>query len=319
MGDILSAAGDNLNSPPILFFVLGLIVAQSRSTLKIPEQIAQFLSYYLILAIGFKGGYQIRESGIDAEILLHLVTAMVLGAALPFIAFALLRTMTRLGVNDAAAVAAHYGSVSLVTFVTATEFLVKEGVGYEGHLVGMLALMEFPAVVVAIALAQRYNRELSGPPWQVAMNGSVILLIGSLVIGYLSGDDGYTSVEPFTAGIFQGMLTFFLLEMGMQAGKRLGEFRSVGLSGAAFGIYMPVIGALLGASAGAAVGLSTGGVMLLTVLCASASYIVAPAAVRLAIPEANPSIYLTLALGITFPLNLTIGIPVYYELATVLT
>lgn len=316
--ETLFAARDNLLAPPLLFFVIGIVAARTRSDLTFPEAIAQGLSIYLLAAIGLKGGWQLRDAGFTPQIAIQVVAAVALGLALALIAYGLLNRLTPLARADRAALAAHYGSVSVVTFVTAADFLERQGLTYEGQLVAMMALMEAPAIVVAIWLARRHS-EAPNEISHLFTSGSVIVLLGALIAGLLSGDSGREQTGAFFLDPFRGLLALFLLEMGLKAGARLGEFRAAGPNVVAFAIYMPLIGAVLGALTGAAVGLGTGGTALLAVLAASASYIAAPAAVRQSIPEANPVLYATLPLALTFPFNITIGIPLYYELARLLT
>ena len=306
-------------APPLLFFLLGIVAARVRSDLAVPAAIAQGLSIYLLAAIGLKGGWQLREAGFSGEIAIQLVAAVALGLALAVIAFLLLARLTPLERFDRAALAAHYGSVSVVTFVTAAEFLTRQGVEYEGQLVAIMALMEAPAIMVAIWLARRTPEAAGHEITHLFASGSVMILLGALLVGILSGSDGRTQTGAFFVDPFAGLLTLFLLEMGLKAGARLGDFRGMGLGLVAFALYMPLVGAGLGIVTGAAVGLSLGGTTLLAVLAASASYIAAPAAVRQSIPEANPSYYGTLPLAVTFPFNVTIGIPLYFELSRLFT
>ncbi|MEM5583666.1 MULTISPECIES: sodium-dependent bicarbonate transport family permease [unclassified Roseibium] len=320
---IVNLAAQNLLSPIILFFALGLGAALVRSDLSVPEAAAKTLSIYLLFAIGFKGGVSVSGHGVDAGLLLSLLAGLVLSFAIPFAAFALLRVMTSLNTTDAAAVAGHYGSISIVTFVAATSVLQSQGLASEGYLVAVAAVMEAPAILSALWLAARAPADGSGRSgrmsglWrEILLNGSIVLLIGSFVIGLLSGPKGLADIESFIVAPFKGVLCLFLLDMGLVAGRGLrasaGQLRP-GLIG--FGILMPILGSVAGLAAASLVGLSTGGTVLLMTLSASASYIAVPAAMRVALPEANPSIYLTMSLGITFPFNLTIGIPLYLSIA----
>lgn len=317
--DSIAAARDNLLAPPLLFFALGVVAARLRSDLSVPPAISQGLSLYLLAAIGLKGGWRLREAGITDEVLLQLVAAVALGVALAFIAYIALDRLSPLDKDNRAALAAHYGSVSVVTFVTATEFLARQGLTYEGQLVAMMALMEAPAIVVAIWLSRRRSDEAGHEVAHLFSSGSVLVLLGALVIGVAAGRDGEIQTSAFFVDPFAGLLTLFLLDLGMKAGGRIGSFRGIGVSLLAFALYMPLIGAGLGVATGAAIGLSLGGTTLLAVLAASASYIAAPAAVRHAIPEADPSYYGTLPLAITFPFNVTLGIPLYLELSRIVT
>ncbi|MFN3233317.1 MAG: sodium-dependent bicarbonate transport family permease [Alphaproteobacteria bacterium] len=326
MSDLFSIALSNLLSPMVLFFALGFLAALARSDLSIPEPIAKGLSLYLMLAIGFKGGAGVAAHGIDTTLLLTAVAGVALSFLLPFIAFALLKRLSKLDGIDAAAVAAHYGSISIVTFVSGSEFLGLMGVSYEGYLVAVMALMETPAIISGLWLASRYlkrdedggNSDGNGQSElfrEVFLNGSVVLLIGAFVIGAATGSKGMETVAPFIDAPFKGILCFFLLDMGLIAASRLREARVISPGLISFGLIMPLIGATFGIAAGWLIGLSIGGTALMAVLSASASYIAVPAAMRLALPEANPAVYLTLSLAITFPFNLTVGIPLYLSVA----
>jgi hypothetical protein len=319
LGNILDLAASNLISPIILSFALGLAAALARSELTIPEAIAKGMSIYLLFAIGFKGGAGVAAHGVDATLLMTLLAGFVLSAALPFIAFALLRVMTRLGTLDAAAVAGHYGSISIVTFVAATSVLTGRGISQEGYMVAVAAVMEAPAILSALWLVARsgQGRSMDAGLWrEILLNGSIVLLVGAFLIGWITGEEGLAQISSFIVSPFQGVLCLFLLDMGLVAGRGLRDARKVLGGGAVlFGILMPMIGSTFGLAAGLLIGLSVGGVALLMTLAASASYIAVPAAMRVALPEANPSIYLSLSLGVTFPFNLTLGIPLYVTLA----
>ncbi|MEM7630689.1 MAG: sodium-dependent bicarbonate transport family permease [Pseudomonadota bacterium] len=324
MQDILSLAATNLLSPIILSFALGVAAALARSDLNIPEAVAKGMSIYLLFAIGFKGGVSVADHGIDGTLALSLLAGIVLSAALPLIAFALLQVLGNLSRLDAAAVAAHYGSISIVTFVAGTSVLEASGITSEGYMVAVAAAMEAPAILSALWLVssggtdgRRMDPTLMR---EILLNGSIVLLVGSFVIGWVTGVDGLVRIEAFIVAPFQGVLCLFLLDMGLVAGRGLRGGSGVLRPGVlAFGMVMPLIGATCGLAAGLLLGLSTGGVALFMVLSASASYIAVPAAMRVALPEANPSIYLTLSLGVTFPFNLTIGLPVYVAVASALT
>lgn len=316
----VTALASNLLAPTILFFVLGLIAAISRSDLSIPEGAAKIMSIYLLLAIGFKGGAAVAKSGVDAQLIASLGAGIVLSFVLPFVAFGLLRLMTRLDDLNAAAVAGHYGSISIVTFVTAVSLLEARGIDSEGYLVAVAAVMEVPAIMSALWIAARKGgvsamdcslfRHILG-------NGSIVLLIGSFVIGAVTGEAGLNELKPFIVVPFTGVLALFLLDMGLSAGKSLLKNRQ-DISGGllAFGCIMPVVGSLFGLVMAQIIDLSTGGTFLLMVLSSSASYIAVPAAMKLALPHAKSGVYLTLALGITFPFNLTLGMPLYFLLAS---
>jgi uncharacterized protein len=317
--DILALAGDNLISPIILSFVLGLVAAFARSDLSIPEAVAKGLSIYLLFAIGFKGGAGVAAHGVDATLVGALVAGAVLSFALPFVAFGYLRVLTRLPLVDAAAVAAHYGSISIVTFVAATSVLQGSGIAFEGYMVAVAAVMEAPAILSALWLVMRSGKsaDMDDGLWrEILLNGSIVLLVGAFLIGWITGEEGLAEISAFIVDPFKGALCLFLLDMGLVAGRGLRESRGVlGPGAVAFGVLMPVTGSLFGLGAALLLGLSMGGTALFMVLAASASYIAVPAAMRVALPEANPSIYLTLSLGVTFPFNLTLGIPLYIAVA----
>ncbi|MEM9320558.1 MAG: sodium-dependent bicarbonate transport family permease [Pseudomonadota bacterium] len=319
MDGLFTLAIDNLLSPIILFFGLGFLAAFARSDLSVPEAVAKGMSLYLLFAIGFKGGASVADHGIDGRLIASLLAGTVLSFLIPFIAFALLRVMSNLSTVDAAAVAAHYGSISIVTFVASSSVLGSAGLDPEGYMVAVAAVMEAPAILSALWLAARSQgggRMEAGLIQEILLNGSIVLLVGSFLIGFVTGAEGLAMIAPFIVTPFNGVLCLFLLDMGLVAGRGLrsarGDLRPPLL---AFGVIMPLIGAALGLVAGIMIGLSAGGVALLMTLSASASYIAVPAAMRVALPDANPSIYLTLSLGVTFPFNLTIGIPLYLAIA----
>lgn len=306
-------------SPMILCFALGLAAALARSDLTVPEAMAKAMSLYLLFSIGFKGGVSVAGHGFDAQLGLALLAGVLLSFVLPFVAYGLLRGITRLPALDAAAVSAHYGSVSIVTFVTASTVLSGRGLEAEGFMVAVAAAMEAPAIVSALWLAAKSGagRRMDGRLWhEILLNGSIVLLVGAFMIGMATGSDGMARIESFIVSPFQGVLCLFLLDMGLVAGRGLRGSRGVlGLGALAFGVIMPMLGAGFGLMAGLALGLSVGGTALMMVLGASASYIAVPAAMRVALPEANPAVYLTLSLGVTFPFNLVFGIPAYVAIA----
>jgi len=319
---VLELALQNLGSPIVLSFVLGLVAAGIRSDLSIPEAMARGLSIYLLFAIGYKGGVEVAAAGADLRLGLALGVGVLLSASIPLLAYILLRFMTRLSRIDAAAVAGHYGSISIVTFVAASSLLESQGVEFEGWLVAVAAVMEAPAIATALWLARGRGRRTAaiGVPWRdVMLNGSIVLLIGAFLIGWVTGPAGMAEVEGFLVAPFKGVLCLFLLDMGLVAGRNLLRSRSVLSAGPVlFALIMPLISAVIGLSAGLLLGLSVGGVALLATLAASASYIAVPAAMRVALPEADPAVYLTLALGVTFPFNLAIGISIYLMAAQAL-
>ena len=323
MSEILTLASANLFSPIILSFALGLFAAMARSDLSIPEAVAKGMSIYLLFAIGFKGGASVADHGVDAALLMSVWAGVLLSFGLPLLAFALLKVFTTFTRLDAAAVAAHYGSISIVTFVAATSVLEGRAIAAEGYMVAVAAAMEAPAILSALWLVSRNGSDGRMEPGlmrEIILNGSIVLLVGSFAIGILTGEKGLAEISPFIVSPFKGVLCLFLLDMGLIAGRGLRQSKEVLEVGAvAFGMVMPLAGSAIGLLLGMMIGLSTGGVILLMVLAASASYIAVPAAMRVALPEANPAIYLTLSLGVTFPFNLTLGIPLYVALATHLT
>jgi hypothetical protein len=321
--DLLTAIQSNLLSPAVLFFVLGIFAAVSKSDLKFPESLYTTLTIYLLTAIGFKGGVAIHQAGIGA-VWLPALCAMALGALIPLWTYPVLRKVGGMSVADAGAIAAHYGSVSAVTFIAATNFLKGVQEPYESYASAFLAVMESPAIIVGVLLGKGVlgggKFSLSDPGIRHALRDAVLgrgvlLLVGAMGIGALCGKRGMDAVEGFFVTPFQGVLALFLLEMGMVAGRRLGDLRKVGAFLLVFGVVAPLVNGFGGVALGKWVGLSTGGAMLLGVLSASASYIAAPAAVRLSIPEANPTFSLTAALAITFPFNISFGIPLFFEAA----
>ena len=323
MSEILALAADNLMSPIVLSFALGLGASLARSDLTFPEAAAKAISLYLLFAIGFKGGVSVADHGVDLTLGLSLLAGILLSALIPFVAFVLLRVLSGMARLNAAAVAGHYGSISIVTFVAATSVLEGRGIPSEGYMVAVAAAMEAPAILSALWLVTRGEKggRMDSQLWrEILLNGSIVLLVGAFLIGCLTGQEGLAEIESFIVAPFKGVLCLFLLDMGLVAGRGMRRGRGArGLGSLAFGVLMPVIGSLLGLGAGLALGLSSGGTLLLMVLSASASYIAVPAAMRVALPEANPSIYLTLSLGVTFPFNLTIGIPLYLTIAQAVT
>ena len=308
----LELAIQNLVSPPVLAFALGLLAVLLKSDLRLPEAVYQGLSIYLLLGIGIKGGVALANSS-ATEIALPLFGTLILGLAVPLLAYLILGWVTRLNGINKGAVAAHYGSTSLVTFTAALVLVESSGYVIEGYVTTLLAVLEIPGIVVGLLLASRaLGRSVN---WaeairEVLTGRSILLLAGGLLLGYLTGPTGYERIEPFFGGLFTGVLTLFLLEMGIVAGRRLPDVRKAGLGLVGFGILFPLLAGTLGVMTGHLAGMGVGGAAVLGVLSASASYIAAPAAVRLALPEASPGIYLTASLGITFPFNLIAGIPI---------
>lgn len=321
----------NLLVPAVLFFALGFFARVIRSDLRFPPEMAKALSIYLLVAIGIHGGYELAKA--DLLTALHAILwAVVLGIALPVLGYFILLASRRVDGLNAAAIAAHYGSVSAGTFLTAIAFLKGAGIDYESYPVIMLAVMESPAIVIGLLLAAWTRGRAGGDAEtrgaqaggnlghilrEAFTNGSVVLLIGAMVIGTIATPASIDSIKPFVNDIFMGVLCLFLLEMGLEAARRIEDFRRVGLLLVAFGVLMPVVSGLIGVAIGhGMLDFGIGGTTLVAVLAASASYIAVPPAMRLAVPEANPSLYLTLSLGVTFPFNVVFGIPLYYWVAT---
>jgi hypothetical protein len=313
----LNALAENLISPVVLCFVLGIVARWLKSDLAVPEPVYQGLSIYLLLAIGLKGGSALAVTPFG-ELLLPGVITLLLGLITPVSAYFLMRRFGRLGIEDAAAVAAHYGSVSVVTFLAAVEAVKRTGAETEGYLPALVAVLEVPGIIVALLFASGGGGTKGS--WKKALHEvvtgkSIVLLLGGLLIGALCGPAKLVDVQPFFAAAFKGALCIFMIELGLAAGKRLRDAGKAGVRLLVLGCVIPVLHGALGVFAGIAAGLSPGGAVVLGAMAGSASYIAAPAAVRVALPGANPAYYLTLALGITFPFNLAIGIPLFQTLA----
>ena len=316
---MLELALQNLLSPMVLFFVLGLLAAFGRSDLSIPEAVAKLLAIYLMLSIGFRGGAEVGHHGLNRELVATILAGILLSFFTPFIAYGLLRTTTQLNPIDSASVAAHYGSISAVTFIAVTGVLTHLSIPYDGYLVAVAAAMETPAILAALLIARNGHQAGArdhGFLRHVAFNGSVVVLLGAFAIGIVTGERGMTMLKPFIVDAFPGFLCLFLLDMGIVAGRGLRQgWRHLTPPVCAFAVFMPLLGASMAAACAAAIGLSVGSAAVLMTLAASASYIVVPAAMRLALPSANASIALTLSLGLTFPFNLLLGIPLYIAAA----
>jgi hypothetical protein len=318
----------NLLSAPVLFFFLGILAVVLGSDLEIPSPLPKLFSLYLLLAIGFRGGVELARSGLGSMVLLTIGAAVLMSILVPITSFLVLRT--RLDPYNAAAVAASYGSISAVTFITAQSFLNVLKVPFDGFMVAALALMESPAIVVGVVMAkltgeatgQLEGEEGGGLRWrellrEAFLNGSIFLLIGSLVIGYsvaAFSPMGVEKMEPFTEKLFYGALCFFLLDMGLIAAQRLQDLRKAGPFLIGFAVLAPLVHALAGLAIARLLGINQGDSLLFMVLCASASYIAVPAAMRMTVPQANPSLYISTALGVTFPFNVVVGIPIYMAL-----
>jgi len=328
MGNMTDLAVANLTSPVVLFFGLGLLITLVKAKVEFPGAVSDFIMIYLLTAIGFKGGVAIAEAGLSS-IFGIVLGAVFLGLIIPVYSFFVLRHIGRLKSDDAAAIAGHYGSISVVTFMATTAFLTNMHIAYEGYIIGLPAVMETPAVIVALILAfwakqnsvnnsSQKDISLGQVVKNVLLSKSVILLLGGMAVGYLTGPTGMETVKVFYKDIFMGILSLFMLEMGMIAASRVRELRELKKEGMFlifFGVLVPFINAFLGIMTGIFAGLSIGGVTLLGVLAASSSYIVAPATMRVSLPKANPALYLGVSLGVTLPFNLIIGIPIYYGMS----
>jgi hypothetical protein len=315
----LQAILGNLLSPMILAFLLGIVATLLKSDLKFPEELYLSLTIYLLIAIGLKGGYKLSLVPF-AEVYKPLGFALILGALIPVWSFVILRYLGHFDVPNAAAIAAHYGSVSAATFSATLAFLDAHQTAYEGYMPGLLAVLEVPAILVAIFLAKLLDKSgktgsLSEVMRELLTGKSTVLLVGCLAIGLLAGKSGWEQVAPFFDTPFRGILMLFLMEAGLVTGRRLKDLKRVGVFLIGFGILMPFLHALLGLVVAKWSGLSMGGAMIFAVLMASASYIAAPAACRVALPKASPTYYLTASLAVTFPFNIIVGLPIYYELA----
>ncbi|MEX0343411.1 MAG: sodium-dependent bicarbonate transport family permease [Rhizobiaceae bacterium] len=316
---------ETFTSPVILFFVLGALAAFLRSDLTIPEAIAKGMSLYLMAAIGLKGGVQVAEAGFSTELIAAAIAGLILSCAIPVVMFFTLTGFGRLDATNAAAVAAHYGSVSVVTFVTGTEVLTQMAMPSAGYMVAVLALMETPAIIVGLVLASRFgihraNQDRTELLRETLLNGSVVLLTGAFVIGLIAGKEGFEPIAPVFEAGFRGILCLFLRDMCRIAARRLREARSLTGRLVFLAILFPVANGLIGVALGALIGLDVGSAAALGILAASASYIAVPAAMRLALPQADSGLYLTLSLAVTFPFNVIAGIPIYaWFAATIVT
>ncbi len=307
----------NLTNPTLLFFVLGIFAAIVKSDLEIPEGSVKFISLYLLFAIGFKGGQELAHSPFSIEILYSLIFGLVIASLIPLYTFFILKR--KLSVSDAAAVAATYGSVSAVTFVAATGFLEAQKIAFGGEMVAVMALMESPAIIVGVILMMRYDKESEGGNVKNIIqhsftNGSVLMILGSLVIGLIADTKQAEGIKPFTTDIFKGFLAIFLLEMGMVTARRFAAFRKYGWFVTGFAILIPAVNGCLAALVSGLITQNVGNRFIFAILAASASYIAVPAAMRLAAPKADPGLYIPMALGVTFPFNITVGMPFYYAI-----
>jgi len=306
---------DNLTNPALLFFFLGLLAVQFKSDLAIPPSSSKFISLYLLLSIGFKGGQELAHSTLDLEIVWSLIFGIVLALIVPVYAFFMLKK--RVGVQNAAAIAAAYGSVSAVTFVTTVAYLDMEQIPYSGYMVAVMAIMEAPSIIVGVLLMMLFtaNRDKTVSMGSIikhaVTNGSVVLIIGSLVIGFMASDAQAQGIAPFTTDIFKGFLAVFLLDMGISSGKKIGSLKEYGAFPYIFAIAVPVVNGIIVSVLSGYITDVVGNRLLFAILAASASYIAVPAAMKLAAPKANEGLYLPMALAITFPFNITLGMPLY--------
>ena len=310
----------NLTNPTLLFFLLGIFATIVKSDLVIPESSSKFISLYLLFAIGFKGGQELAHSHFENEIIYSILFGLLLASLIPIYTFFILKR--KISISDAGAVAATYGSVSAVTFVSAVSYLEVQQIPFGGHMVAVMAFMESPAIVVGVILMSKYDKETVDKPNMLSItrhsftNGSVLLILGSLLIGFVADTKQAEGIKPFTTDIFKGFLAIFLLEMGMVTARRFSAFRKYGFFLSAFAIIVPAINGCVVAFASSLVTHNVGNRFIFAILAASASYIAVPAAMKLAAPKADPGLYIPMALGLTFPFNISIGMPIYYAIVS---
>ena len=306
----------NLTNPTLLFFVLGIIATTVKSDLEIPASSSKFISLYLLFSIGFKGGQELAQSGFTSEIIYSLIFGLLLASLIPLYTFFILKR--KLSISDAGAIAAAYGSVSAVTFVAAVSFLEAQKIPFGGHMVAVMALMESPAIIVGVILMMQFDKEsnknvsMKSVAQHSFTNGSVLMILGSLIIGLIADTKQAEGIKPFTTDIFKGFLAIFLLEMGMVTARRFSAFKKYGWFVSLFAIIIPVVNGCIVAWASQLVTHDVGNRFIFSILAASASYIAVPAAMRLAAPKADPGLYIPMALGVTFPFNITMGMPLYF-------
>lgn len=306
----------NITNPTLLFFVLGIVAFLIKSDLEIPAPSIKFISLYLLFSIGFKGGQELQHSELTAEIWYSLIFGALLATVIPLYTFFILKT--RVGISNAGAIAASYGSVSAVTFVSAATFLEMQAVHFGGHMIAVMALMEFPAIIMGFILIKKFETEhnhdvsFKNIIKHAISNGSVLMIMGSLLIGIISDSRQAEGIKPFTNDIFKGFLAIFLLEMGMITAKRFSTFRQHGLFVLLFAVFVPLVNGCIVAFVSSYITSDIGNRFIFSILAASASYIAVPAAMRLAAPKSDPGLYIPMALGVTFPFNITIGMPLYY-------
>lgn len=306
---------ENLTNPALLFFVLGIFAVKLKSDLEIPPNSSKFISLYLLFSIGFKGGQELVHSELNVTILWSLLFGILIASLIPLYTFYILKR--KMKIENAGAIAAAYGSVSAVTFVTAVSFLEIQQIDFNGHMVAVMALMEAPAIIIGVVLIRLFGKKesLQGSMGSIIKhsftNGSVFLILGSLVIGFLASDKEAMGIKPFTTDIFKGFLAIFLLDMGIVCGKKIGDFLKGGWFTTLFAIVIPLINGVVVAFASSLITDNQGDRFMFAVLAASASYIAVPAAMKIAVPKANPGIFVPMALAVTFPFNITIGMPIY--------
>jgi len=309
---------ENLTNPALLFFILGIVAVKLKSDLEIPPNSSKFISLYLLFSIGFKGGQELAHSEFTLEIVWSVLFGVVIALIIPIYSFFILRR--KFNVFDAGAIAAAYGSVSAVTFVTAASFLEIQHMEFSGHMVAVMALMEAPAIIVGVILIRMFDKKKETNTSLISLikhsftNGSVLLILGSLVIGLLASEEQAMGIKPFTNDLFKGFLAIFLLDMGIVSGKKLGDFVKSGWFAVFFALFIPLINGSVVALCSQIVTDNIGNRFMLAVLAASASYIAVPAAMKIAVPKANPGLFLPMTLAVTFPLNITIGMPIYLTL-----
>ncbi|RTZ03904.1 sodium-dependent bicarbonate transport family permease [Flavobacterium bomense] len=314
----LSLLLDNLTNPALLFFVLGIIAVYVKSDLEIPENTSKFISLYLLFSIGFKGGQELAHSHFTIEILWSIVFGVLIAVLIPLYTFFILKK--KFSIENSGAIAAAYGSVSAVTFVTAVSFLEIQSYNFSGHMVAVMALMEAPAIIIGVILIRLFSKEKVQKTKMTTIikhsftNGSVLLILGSLVIGFLASEQQALGIKPFTTDIFKGFLALFLLDMGIVSGRKLNDFFKSGWFSVFFAIVFPLINGCIVAFLSQFVTDDVGNRFIFAVLAASASYIAVPAAMKIAVPKANPGIFLPMALAVTFPFNITFGMPIYFSI-----
>ncbi|PIF62618.1 MULTISPECIES: sodium-dependent bicarbonate transport family permease [Flavobacterium] len=309
---------DNLTNPALLFFLLGIIATRLKSDLAIPDNTSKFISLYLLFSIGFKGGQELAHSDFHMEIIWAVLFGILIAVVIPIYCFFILKQ--KFSVENSGAIAAAYGSVSAVTFVTAVTFLEIQKYTFSGHMVAVMALMEAPAIIIGVILIRLYNKkEVSSSKMSSVIrhsltNGSVLLILGSLVIGFLASEEQAMGIKPFTTDIFKGFLAIFLLDMGIVSGRKLDDFIKSGWSTLVFAIVIPLINGVVVAFLSQLVTDEVGNRFIFAILAASASYIAVPAAMKIAAPKANPGLFLPMALAVTFPFNITFGMPIYLSI-----